>query len=106
MIKIKRLGCIIFSIVLVCSLLLSGCSSTPSTKPTNSDASGNSNKAADNSTASNLEPYEINAYFLAPQCKDLSLVQEELNKLLKKKINATIKLNYYWWDSYQQKQQL
>jgi putative aldouronate transport system substrate-binding protein len=54
----------------------------------------------------NLEPYEINAYFLAPQCKDLSLVQEELNKLLKKKINATIKLNYYWWDSYQQKQQL
>lgn len=104
MLKFKRLGCRIFSIVLVCSLMLSGCSSSSSTKPTG--AKGNTDKAADNSVVSNLEPYEINAYFLAPPCKDLPLVQQELNKLLKKKINATIKLNFFWWDNYQQKQQL
>ncbi len=94
MFKIKRLGCNIVSAVLACGMLLSGCGSPNSTKPT------------DTSTTSNLKPYEINAYFLAPQCKDVKLVQDELNKILKKKINATIKLNYYWWDSYQQKQQL
>ncbi|HEY9060537.1 MAG TPA: ABC transporter substrate-binding protein [Pseudobacteroides sp.] len=104
MLKIKRLGCNIVSAALVCSALLSGCGSSTSTKPT--DANATANKSSDNSTVSNLEPYEINAYFLAPQCKDVKLVQEELNKLLKKKINATIKLNYYWWDSYQNKQQM
>ncbi|KNY27817.1 ABC transporter substrate-binding protein [Pseudobacteroides cellulosolvens] len=94
MFKIKRVGCIFVSAVLSCSLLLSGCGSPNTAKPT------------DNSTASNLKPYEINAYFLAPQCKDVKLVQEELNKILKRKINATIKLNYYWWDNYQNKQQM
>lgn len=106
MIKNKRLGSVIVSAFLAGSLLLSGCSSTTSTKPTETNATENGNKSGDDSTASNLAPYEINAYFLAPQGKDVALVQEELNKLLKKKINATIKLNYYWWDSYQQKQQL
>lgn len=48
----------------------------------------------------------IEAYFLAPKCKDLNLVQDEVNKILKDKIGATIKLNYLYWDSYEDKQKL
>ncbi|HEX3030434.1 MAG TPA: ABC transporter substrate-binding protein [Clostridia bacterium] len=96
MLKIKRFGCIIFSIAFVFSFMLSGCGS--------SDTETSDSTSADK--AEKLKPYEINAYFLAPQCKDLKLVQDKINKILKKKINATIKLNYFWWDNYQSKQQL
>ena len=104
MFRKKRLGNLIISAVLVSSLLLTGCGNR-----SNTDTPDNPNptsQSTDGGTASDLKPYEINAYFLAPQVKDLELVQEELNKLLKEKINATIKLNYFWWDSYQEKQQL
>lgn len=105
MLKMKRMGCLIIAVVFVCSMVLSGCGSTKETaqKPT---GTAGSNEKSDAGAVSQLAPYEINAYFLAPQCKDLPLVQEEVNKLLKQKINATIKLNYFWWDNYQQKQQL
>lgn len=110
MLKMKRIGCLIVVCVFVCGILLSGCGSAGSpaaqTTQKTTDAAGNSEKAAETSAAPQLAPYEINAYFLAPQCKDLPLVQEEVSKLLTQKINATIKLNYFWWDSYQQKQQL
>lgn len=107
MILNKRLGCTIVSGVLACGLLLSGCggTKTPDANPTDATGTNNSTSGG-NDPAKDLPPYEINAYFLAPQCKDIGLVQDELNKLLKEKINATIKLNYFWWDSYQQKQQL
>lgn len=96
MLKFKRLVCIIISAFFVFSLLLTGCSSDKA----------DPKESAGKTAASDLPPYELNAYFLAPQCKDLAMVQDEVNKILKEKINATIKLNYLWWDSYQQKQQL
>lgn len=107
MIKNKKLGSVIVSGVLSCGLLLSGCGSskTPDVKPSDANAPEKTSEA-NGSDASKLAPYELNVYMLAPQCKDLGLVQAELNKLLKEKINATIKLNYLWWDSYQTKQQM
>lgn len=53
--------------------------------------------------ASKLEPYELNCYFLAAQQKDQDAVQNEINKQLTKKINATIKLNFLFWDNYSTK---
>ena len=94
MVKIKKFGSLISAGLVLC-LLFSGCTGK---KP--NDGEGNTG------TGDTLAPYEINAYFLAPQVKDVALVEAEINKILKEKINATIKLNYFWWDSYQQKQQL
>lgn len=102
----KKLACFIVSTTLVSCLLLSGCSKNTTTEPNDSNSIPNSNSSGEDSGNSTLEPYEIDAYFLAPQCKDLDLVEAEINKLLKEKINATVNLNYYWWDNYQQRQQL
>ncbi len=114
--KMKKLGSLMLVISMIASVALTGCGassdSTASTASTAAVSSAASSTVAAETTASGdvdpstLEPYELNCYFLAPQCKDLPLVQDEVNKILKEKINATIKLNYFWWDSYQDKQRL
>ncbi len=79
--KIKKITCMAMVIIMVLGLMLTGCEQ------------------------SNKEPV-LNCYFLAPQCKDIKLVEDEVNKILKEKIGATIKLNYFFWDSYQEQQKL
>ncbi|MDR1538891.1 MAG: ABC transporter substrate-binding protein [Clostridiales bacterium] len=63
-------------------------------------------QAAQATQEASLKPYQLNCYFLAPQVKDLPMVQEKLSELLTDRINATIKLNYFWFDSYTDKQKL
>ena len=108
--KMKGLGSLALAVILVFGLILSGCgtakneaaAATPATVETETSAAPEATVAE----APKLEPYELNCYFLAPQVKDLPKVQDAVNKLLTEKINATIKLNYFWWDSYQDKQKL
>src|SRR5690242_1848919 len=61
-----------------------------------SNASGtNSGEAASNNsgTAGSLKPVElVMAFPIAMDQKDMGLVQEEFSKLIKEKINATVKL--------------
>lgn len=110
----KRLTCLALVLTLVLGLALSGCgtgskesAATTAANGTAATTAAASEKTTESSAAaSNLAPYELNCYFLAPQCKDVPLIQEQASKLLKEKINATIKLNYFWWDSYQDKQKL
>jgi len=78
----------------------SGSSEAPSATPSAADTSN-----VDTTTAT-LDPVELNLYFLAPQVKDVNLVQDEINKITKEKFNATVKLNYLFWDSYFDKQKL
>ncbi|WP_160720488.1 ABC transporter substrate-binding protein [Bacillus sp. USDA818B3_A] len=62
-------------------LILTGCS----TKQSGTTSKGNSD--------SNGKPYELTMAYLAfTKIDDLPLVQEEINKIIKKKINATVKL--------------
>ncbi len=107
---IKRLGCLALALSFACSMALTGCGSSDkaatSTSTEAQTSTQSSTSATESSTAPKLDPYELNCYFLAPQTKDLPLVQEEVNKLLTEKINATVKLNYFFWDSYQDKQKL
>ena len=50
------------------------------------------------------EPYEIVWYTIGSSgMKDLNLVEEEINKYLKEKINATVKLNIFDYGTYQTK---
>ena len=104
----------LFAVLMALAILLSGCgTAAPATSaaPSSSAPAKSSEAAAASSEAapapeSSLEPVELNAWFLAPQVKDVELVQAEVSKLLSEKINATIKLNYFWWDSYADKQKL
>ncbi|MGE5551741.1 MAG: ABC transporter substrate-binding protein [Bacteroidota bacterium] len=55
-------------------------------------------------TKSKLPPYEIVWYYLGPGVqRDNALIEAEVNKYLKDKINATVKLNCLDWGSYEQK---
>ena len=68
-------------LVLSAALVLAGCGSKESSSSTNqgSDTKG--------------QPYQINmAYLTFTKMDDLPLVQDEINKIVKKKINATVKL--------------
>ncbi len=107
--RMKKTGCIVFALVFICSVVLTGCGGSKDStvsSSSNSQASVADSSASAESKAPELKPYELNCYFLAPQTKDLPLIQDEVSKLLTEKINATIKLNYFFWDSYQDKQKL
>lgn len=107
MMKMRKLGSLMLALSMIASVALTGCgSSSDSAASTAAGSSVATGSTASGDDVSKLEPYELNCYFLAPQVKDLALVQDEVNKILKEKINATIKLNYFWWDSYQDKQKL
>ncbi len=96
--KFPGLLCIMLVLILTLSLF-AGCGSG---SPDGSNASG-SNAATGTSSEQKLSPYEIKAYIPNPPQKDLELVTAELNKQLQQKINATIKVNMYGFDSYQDK---
>ena len=106
--KFKRLGCLVLAVVFAMGVMLVGCGAPKegTAATTTAVAAGDGTAAVTEAAAPKLDPYELNCYFLAPQGKDLPLVQDEVNKLLTAKINATIKLNYFWWDNYQDKQRL
>ena len=105
MYKFKKVTSLIVAALFLSGSLLSGCGGKTDEKADTSASAAGTAQSSD-SSASKLEPYQLDCYFLAPQGKDLQLVQDEVNKVLKEKINATIKLNYLWWDSYQDKQKL
>ncbi|MEN8907493.1 MAG: ABC transporter substrate-binding protein [Clostridiales bacterium] len=90
MTNLKRFLCLNLTTIVIVGFLFNGCSDK---------------KTTDEGTTDKNIP-QLNCYFLAPKCDDLELVEEELNKGLKSKINATVKLNYFFWDSYKDKQQL
>lgn len=47
-----------------------------------------------------LKPYEINWYFPCSPQQDTQLIEEEANKFLQDKINATLKLTFMTWADY------
>src|SRR3954454_1994150 len=82
-------------IALSAILVLAGCSSKESSTSNN------------DGTNSKDQPYQINmAYITFTKIDDLPLVQDEINKIVKKKINATVKLVPINGANYQQQSNL
>jgi len=82
-------------IALSAILVLAGCSSKESSTSNN------------DGTNSKDQPYQINmAYITFTKIDDLPLVQDEINKIVKKKINATVKLVPINAANYQQQSNL
>lgn len=101
--KCKKILCIMVASLLILTVL-GGCQAgengVDATTTANSTAADTCLEPA---AATNLEPYEINWYTIADPQQDTPLVEEEVNKYLKDKINATLKLNYLSWGDFDAK---
>ncbi len=86
--KAKKLLCLALVLVFALSAVV-GCSKpTPAAAPAEGTASA----------AEELKPVELTWYFIGNgQQEDVKLIEEEANKYLKDKINATLKLQCYAW---------
>ncbi|MFE5323050.1 ABC transporter substrate-binding protein [Paenibacillus sp. NPDC056579] len=80
---IKRMCYPLLAILLTASILIAGCS----------DSGAPAGKTATEPGGSALAPYELSILFYGSNQKDLKLVEEEISKITKQKINATVKLN-------------
>ncbi|WP_165822314.1 ABC transporter substrate-binding protein [Paenibacillus montanisoli] len=119
--KQKQLIASSVALMLMGSLVLSGCgsnnqSSNDSAANTSNQASSNStnknanasatNASANNTAASNAaaeDPVELTMYIANSPIKDMDRIMEAANKIIKEKINATLKLVVTDWSSYPQK---
>ncbi|MFC5531464.1 ABC transporter substrate-binding protein [Cohnella yongneupensis] len=105
--KFNRLGFTAISLVMSLGLVLAGCGGGSNEPAAGSTTAPSASSASSGDAASpTLDPVELNLYFLAPQVKDVKLVEDEINKITKAKFNATVKLNFLFWDSYFDKQKL
>ncbi|MHB1394183.1 MAG: ABC transporter substrate-binding protein [Clostridia bacterium] len=90
MLKIKKLLCLAL-VILIALTGAVGCAK-PATAPAPAPAPAEAAKTPA------LEPVELTWYFIGNgQQEDVKLIEEEANKYLKDKINATIKLQCYQW---------
>lgn len=103
---LKRIGCLSIGIVLALGLSLTGCGQPGTEANKTGDNIAGDTQADNGSKSDNKKDVVLNCYFLAPQCKDINLVEEAINKITQEKIGAKVKLNYFFWDSYQEQQKL
>lgn len=91
--NLKKIMCLSMVSTFVFSSLLTGCGTSSSTSTKDTSKTG----------VQALAPVELNWYLPASPQKDTALVEKALNTYLKDKINATIKLNFLDWGSWNDK---
>jgi len=90
-------------------LIVSGCgngnNNGGTTPPPGEPPSNSTNEPApgDSTDASKLEPVELAWYVMGTQQKDIEEVEAAVNDYLKDKINATLKIKFIEWSSFDQK---
>ncbi|MDF2926386.1 MAG: sugar transporter substrate-binding protein [Paenibacillaceae bacterium] len=111
--KHKKLYATLMAVALPAGMALTGCgnddSSVGSPSPAASSAASPAASAAATKapSAADLKPVELSIYYPGgTEQKDQTLVEAELNKLLKDKINATVKIFPVDWGSWTQKMNL
>ncbi|NOU62506.1 DUF3502 domain-containing protein [Paenibacillus sp. LMG 31461] len=98
----------VFTVVTLSSLIvmtaLTGCSKSTEEASSKPVATGEA-KPSDSGKSGEkaLEPVELTWYYPGTVQKDAALIQEEINKITKAKINATVKLSVIDWGAYDQK---
>jgi putative aldouronate transport system substrate-binding protein len=90
MLKGKKSLIMLIAVSMILSSVITGCKTTP--------------KSVSTTAGVPKDPYEINWYVLGNgQPKDTASIEAEVNKYIKPKINATLKLTCFDWGSYEQK---
>ncbi|MBM7563659.1 ABC transporter substrate-binding protein [Paenibacillus sacheonensis] len=111
----SKIATALLTVAFVSSLALTGCGNSNNgnngnaanaaeleTGNANANAAQTENEApADDKPA--LDPVELSIYYPGTEQKDVAAVEEEMNKLLKDKINATVKINAVDWGNWSQK---
>lgn len=100
----KRSLAIVLVLVLAMSTLVIGCKSTKTDSDTTKTKTDNKD-GADN-TGKKEEPVELTWYNIGTPANDMGVVEDELNKYLLEKINATVKITQFDWGEYNQKMQV
>lgn len=103
----KRASVLSLALVFLLTFVLSACGSkggeTPAQETPKQEAAVQSDGTTD---PSKLEPVKLKMYTIGPFQEDIPLVQEEINKYLTEKINATVEINMIDWGDYSQRMQV
>lgn len=84
--------------------MLAGCGSSSSSDSASSDsASAQASGSTESGTLDTSEEVEIVMYVVSDRPAGQDVVDENLNTLLKEKLNCTLKINWIGWAEYQQK---
>lgn len=97
----KGLG-ILIALVLT-TTLLAGCGSKEVGTATSTDSNTQTATSATASETEELKPVDITWYAVGTPQKDQQLVIDEMNKTIKSKLNATLKINVLDWGVYNDK---
>ncbi len=106
MFKAKKRMLMYLAACLILSVMLSGCAAKKDTEvETSAPATIAASTAAEAapSTKPELEQVELSWYVPGTAQKDTELVETEINNYLKDKINATVKIKFIDWSSFEQK---
>jgi len=98
------------ALLLLMTAVLSACggndkeTARPSASPSESaTAPASPSASGQNSEQSGLEAYELALYFFGDPQKDTEQIEQEVNKYIQPKINATVKINFIPWGEAEQK---
>lgn len=107
--KSKKSASFLVSMIMAVALLVSACGSNggntnPTPSPNGSSNNGENTPAAtDDAGSVELKPYKLTVVYPGSPQKDEKLIEDELNKLLTEKINATIDLMPIDWGAWDEK---
>ncbi|SDD50775.1 putative aldouronate transport system substrate-binding protein [Paenibacillus sp. UNCCL117] len=90
---------------LAATMLMAGCSSNPGTEPASPQPGSSSNTTtspAPNKPDTSKE-VKLKMYLIGEAPKDLGIVYDEINKIMKREINATVEPIFLSWGDYTQK---
>lgn len=117
--KQKSLLCVILVLVLLTTMVLTGCGSktddttTPGepedTSATDTQKEDSDTEDSDNGLYSQIdlsEPYTVNMYVLGDVPADMELVLTEINKILEPQYNTTLDIRFLAWSDYETKYSL
>lgn len=102
MAKKLKLPVMAMAAVFMLAALFTGCGSGGRDQAKTSESTGKSSETT-KAEEKKLEPVELSWYYPSGNTGDISFIEDEMNKSLKEKINATIKLHPASWDAYVQK---
>lgn len=99
MYKLKRTLSLTLAMVMAASLVLGGCGKQDPVAEESTQAS-NSSTTAVTEVSKELPDVNLTWYNIGGAPKDIDLVNDELNKYLKKEINATVEMKFLDWGVY------